>query len=321
MDSGWGKRTFRVKGIGGLRTEQTSPALSPSSRHTLDAGKPPTVRSSSSLSDPRLTPTHSSSSRANRATDGGSQSQPAARSPRPPGGSRRPAAAPEARPGVVEGSNAMRPTCTSRALCAGPARARVARGRAAPAGRPAGEGGRPCGFDGALYRQRNIVERDWNKLKQWRGIATRYDKTATNYCGGVYARIEEQGLQLTRYEEELKARMPTPDETRSLNLASGTPVLDLIRVAYAGDRAVEVLVSVVAADKHVFHYAVPRRLTGTSAPTSSPSPHARKPPAYLREGLFTASTAVGWRLLPSSWSPVTTSPALDCGPASQLAAA
>jgi transposase len=48
-----------------------------------------------------------------------------------------------------------------------------------------GRGGRPCGFDRDVYRQRNVVERDWNKLKQWRGIATRYDKTATNYCGGI----------------------------------------------------------------------------------------------------------------------------------------
>ena len=46
-------------------------------------------------------------------------------------------------------------------------------------------GGRPCGFDADGYRQRNVVERDWNKLKQWRGIATRYDKTATNYRGGI----------------------------------------------------------------------------------------------------------------------------------------
>ena len=46
-------------------------------------------------------------------------------------------------------------------------------------------GGRPCGFDRDAYRARNTVERDWNKLKQWRGIATRYDKTATNYRGGV----------------------------------------------------------------------------------------------------------------------------------------
>jgi transposase len=46
-------------------------------------------------------------------------------------------------------------------------------------------GGRPCGFDRDGYRQRNVVERNWNKLKQWRGIATRYDKTATNYRGGI----------------------------------------------------------------------------------------------------------------------------------------
>ncbi|HSJ46898.1 MAG TPA: IS5 family transposase, partial [Euzebyales bacterium] len=46
-------------------------------------------------------------------------------------------------------------------------------------------GGRPCGFNGDAYRRRNTVERDWNKLKQWRGIATRYDKTATNYRGGI----------------------------------------------------------------------------------------------------------------------------------------
>lgn len=46
-------------------------------------------------------------------------------------------------------------------------------------------GGRPCGFDADIYRQRNTVERGWNRLKQWRGIATRYDKTATNYRGGI----------------------------------------------------------------------------------------------------------------------------------------
>jgi transposase len=29
------------------------------------------------------------------------------------------------------------------------------------------------------------VERCFSRLKQWRGIATRYDKKASNYCGGV----------------------------------------------------------------------------------------------------------------------------------------
>ncbi|MFF8293782.1 transposase, partial [Streptomyces sp. NPDC016309] len=28
-----------------------------------------------------------------------------------------------------------------------------------------------------LYRRRNVVERCFNRLKQWRGLATRYDKT------------------------------------------------------------------------------------------------------------------------------------------------
>ncbi|MFF4321424.1 IS5 family transposase [Streptomyces sp. NPDC001568] len=42
-------------------------------------------------------------------------------------------------------------------------------------------GGRPPAFDRAAYKQRNTVERCINKLKQWRGLATRYDKTATIY--------------------------------------------------------------------------------------------------------------------------------------------
>lgn len=44
--------------------------------------------------------------------------------------------------------------------------------------------GRPIDFDHRQrqrYRGRNVVERCFNKLKQWRGIAMRTDKTATNY--------------------------------------------------------------------------------------------------------------------------------------------
>lgn len=46
-------------------------------------------------------------------------------------------------------------------------------------------GGRPPAFDPEIYRSRNTVERSFNRLKQWRGIATRYDKYATTYLGGV----------------------------------------------------------------------------------------------------------------------------------------
>jgi transposase len=36
-------------------------------------------------------------------------------------------------------------------------------------------------FDKSLYRQRNQVERCFNRLKQFRRIATRYEKKAQNY--------------------------------------------------------------------------------------------------------------------------------------------
>lgn len=36
-------------------------------------------------------------------------------------------------------------------------------------------GGRPVSHDANLYKERNTVERLINKLKSWRGIATRYE--------------------------------------------------------------------------------------------------------------------------------------------------
>ena len=43
----------------------------------------------------------------------------------------------------------------------------------------------PVPFDKALYKARNIIERAFNRLKDWRAIATRYDKTASNFLAGV----------------------------------------------------------------------------------------------------------------------------------------
>jgi transposase len=39
--------------------------------------------------------------------------------------------------------------------------------------------------DRRLYRQRNLVERFFNKLKHFRRIATRYDKLARNFLSAV----------------------------------------------------------------------------------------------------------------------------------------
>jgi len=43
---------------------------------------------------------------------------------------------------------------------------------------------RECDY--ALYRERNLVERFFNNLKQYRAIATRYDKLARNFLAAVH---------------------------------------------------------------------------------------------------------------------------------------
>jgi transposase len=42
---------------------------------------------------------------------------------------------------------------------------------------------RDCDF--ALYRERNLIERFFNKIKHYRAIATRYDKLARNFLAAV----------------------------------------------------------------------------------------------------------------------------------------
>ena len=46
-------------------------------------------------------------------------------------------------------------------------------------------GGRPPAFDPGYYKQRNTVERCFSKLKQFRAVATRYDKRECIYQGTI----------------------------------------------------------------------------------------------------------------------------------------
>jgi len=49
-------------------------------------------------------------------------------------------------------------------------------------------GGRPVDFHADTYRDRNVIERSYHRLKQWRGLATRYDKLAVVFRGGAILR-------------------------------------------------------------------------------------------------------------------------------------
>ena len=44
----------------------------------------------------------------------------------------------------------------------------------------------PRAFDRELYKARHLIENFFAKLKQFRAIATRYDKTATNFLAAVH---------------------------------------------------------------------------------------------------------------------------------------
>lgn len=45
---------------------------------------------------------------------------------------------------------------------------------------------KPRDYDRDRYRDRNLVERFWFKVKQYRRVATRYEKTARNFLAFVH---------------------------------------------------------------------------------------------------------------------------------------
>jgi transposase len=44
----------------------------------------------------------------------------------------------------------------------------------------------PRGYDKYLYRERNLIERMFNQLKNFRRISTRYDKTALSFLSFLH---------------------------------------------------------------------------------------------------------------------------------------
>jgi len=44
----------------------------------------------------------------------------------------------------------------------------------------------PRDYDRELYKARHLIENFFARLKQYRAIATRYDKTARNFLGGIH---------------------------------------------------------------------------------------------------------------------------------------
>ncbi|MGW5768756.1 hypothetical protein ACWEVY_06370 [Streptomyces longwoodensis] len=69
--------------------------------------------------------------------------------------------------------------------CAGKASRRPFPNASTSSRADAGARERPCGFDRAVYRRRNVAELCFDRLKQWRGIPTRYDKQPDRYLAAI----------------------------------------------------------------------------------------------------------------------------------------
>lgn len=73
--------------------------------------------------------------------------------------------------------------------------------------------------------------------------------------GGSYARLAELGYKPVRFREELRTRMPREHERQTLELAQGTPVVEIVRTAYtSADQPVEVNLMVLDGASYVLEY-------------------------------------------------------------------
>ncbi|MCX5169054.1 GntR family transcriptional regulator [Streptomyces antibioticus] len=74
--------------------------------------------------------------------------------------------------------------------------------------------------------------------------------------GGTYKRLAELGAEPVRFSEDLRARMPSSEESASLAILPGTPVLEICRTAYTSDgRPVEVNRMLLDAGAYALRYS------------------------------------------------------------------
>lgn len=73
--------------------------------------------------------------------------------------------------------------------------------------------------------------------------------------GGIYARLADLGHEPTRFREELRSRMPYPEEAAKLDMGAGTPVMHIVRTAAdAAGRIVEINDMLLDASRFVMEY-------------------------------------------------------------------
>ncbi|MFF2792014.1 GntR family transcriptional regulator [Streptomyces sp. NPDC058049] len=73
--------------------------------------------------------------------------------------------------------------------------------------------------------------------------------------GGTYARLAELGHAPVHFREEIRSRMPSAGEAQRLSLSMGTPIIQIVRTAFAeGGRAVEINEMTLDSASYVLEY-------------------------------------------------------------------
>lgn len=73
--------------------------------------------------------------------------------------------------------------------------------------------------------------------------------------GGTFARLGDLGVVVAEFDEDVRARVPSPDEAKRLHLGRGGIVIEIIRNAKtAAGRIVEVNRMILDADAYVLHW-------------------------------------------------------------------
>lgn len=75
--------------------------------------------------------------------------------------------------------------------------------------------------------------------------------------GGIYARLEDGGHALTRFEEAVRIGRASEHEAHQLSLSPGDPVFRLTRVASTAERPVEVNRIVLSGERFELYYDLP----------------------------------------------------------------
>lgn len=76
--------------------------------------------------------------------------------------------------------------------------------------------------------------------------------------GGIYQRLEDRGHRLHAFREDVTARMPRPDETETLAIPPGVPVIELLHTSLdQHGKPFEVTHIILPADRNGLTYELP----------------------------------------------------------------